>query len=244
MTDRGFDNLGPRIDMGPEPTEDPISELRRGAATRTPMNGGRRGGGGSLLLGVLALAAALVALGLGLFAVTTQPAPASLPDPGPGVVPGATAERTAKLEKDVGQLMLRMVALEKELHAVKGRAGSVNQLTELSAKVAALQERIEALSVDARVASMKSAKKPDDSPASTSKPSAGAAQAKPEPRKEAPAPEPQKPTRKKQVYKVRPGDTLWTISQRYQVRMTNLMRWNNLKPNSIVKVGQELIIYK
>ena len=243
MTDRGFDNLGPRIDMGPEPAEDPISELRRNAATRTPVNGGRRGGGGSLLLGILALAAALVALGLGLFAVTTQPAPASLPDPGPGVVPGATAERTAKLEKDVGQLMLRMVALEKELHAVKGRAGSVNQLTELSAKVAALQERIEALSVDARVAALKPGKKPAEDPAPPAAASAATSQPKPEVKPE-PEPEPQQPARKKQVYKVRPGDTLWTISQRYKVRMTNLMRWNNLKPNSIVKVGQELIIYK
>jgi LysM repeat protein len=230
MTDRGYDNLGPRIDMGLDAGEEPLSDLRRQAAT-SPATGGKKSGG-ALLLGILALAASLVAVGLGLFAITSRPAPASLPDPGPGVVPGATAERTAKLEKDVGQLMLRMVSLEKELHALKGRSGSVNQLTELTAKVAALQERIEALTVESRIASMK--------PATKKQPQA----ASPPPVRAPASAAPSKPQRKKQIYKARPGDTLWTLSQRYKVSMKDLMRWNNLKASSIVKVGQELIVYK
>lgn len=41
---------------------------------------------------------------------------------------------------------------------------------------------------------------------------------------------------------VKPGETLWTLSQRYGVRLGDLRRWNGLKVNDILRVGQKLLI--
>jgi membrane-bound lytic murein transglycosylase D len=43
-------------------------------------------------------------------------------------------------------------------------------------------------------------------------------------------------------YKVKPGDTLWVISQRYQTSVKKLSQWNNLQTNSTLKIGQKLRI--
>ncbi|MEM1082019.1 MAG: LysM peptidoglycan-binding domain-containing protein, partial [Pseudomonadota bacterium] len=43
-------------------------------------------------------------------------------------------------------------------------------------------------------------------------------------------------------YVVRQGDSLWTIARRQGVSMENLMRWNQLDANSILQIGQRLII--
>ncbi len=43
-------------------------------------------------------------------------------------------------------------------------------------------------------------------------------------------------------YTVRSGDSLWTIARRHQVRLADLMRWNGLDENSILRPGQELTI--
>ncbi|MCB2193901.1 MAG: LysM peptidoglycan-binding domain-containing protein [Deltaproteobacteria bacterium] len=159
------------------------------------------------------------------------------PPVSPSVVPGATAERVAKLEKDVGDLMLRMVTLEKEIKAVASKAGSVTKLTQLSNRVAGLQERLDALTVESKIAGL--GKK---STTSAPKPKAEApkqeekAKAKAEEKSEEAQPQ-------KQVYTVRRGDTLFTIAQRYKVSMRNLKKWNNLRSN-MVMIGQKLVIYK
>lgn len=43
-------------------------------------------------------------------------------------------------------------------------------------------------------------------------------------------------------YTVRNGDSLWTIARRHQVRLADLMRWNDLNENSILRPGQILTI--
>ncbi len=45
-------------------------------------------------------------------------------------------------------------------------------------------------------------------------------------------------------YKVKPGDTLWNISRKYNVSLTALMKWNKLKKNQKLKPGMTLKIYK
>ena len=83
VTNRGYDNLGPRIDMGPAPDDDNLDSAPPLAAPTER----RSGGGGALALAVVALVAALFAVGMGLFAVTTQP------EPTPADTPAEAARR-------------------------------------------------------------------------------------------------------------------------------------------------------
>lgn len=41
---------------------------------------------------------------------------------------------------------------------------------------------------------------------------------------------------------VRRGDSLWSISRRYKVKVNDLMRWNDLRKNSIIQPGQSIKI--
>ncbi|MEP2025075.1 MAG: LysM peptidoglycan-binding domain-containing protein [Reichenbachiella sp.] len=48
--------------------------------------------------------------------------------------------------------------------------------------------------------------------------------------------------RTRQIYRVRSGDVLGSIAQRYHVRVSDLKRWNNLNSN-MIRVGQRLNIW-
>ncbi|PIB36836.1 lytic transglycosylase [Reichenbachiella sp. 5M10] len=48
--------------------------------------------------------------------------------------------------------------------------------------------------------------------------------------------------RERQVYRVRSGDVLGSIAERYHVRVSDIKRWNNLNSN-MIRVGQRLNIY-
>ena len=55
-----------------------------------------------------------------------------------------------------------------------------------------------------------------------------------------------KPVQKTLAYKVhvvRPGESLWTISQKYNVTISDLMSWNNLKKRSVIFKGRRLRVY-
>lgn len=56
---------------------------------------------------------------------------------------------------------------------------------------------------------------------------------------EEPEPAPPQPT---QTYTVRKGDSLWKISREFGVRLSVLMEENALSKESILRVGQELVI--
>ena len=45
------------------------------------------------------------------------------------------------------------------------------------------------------------------------------------------------------VHVVRPGESLWTISQKYNVTISDLMSWNNLKKRSVIFKGRRLRVY-
>jgi membrane-bound lytic murein transglycosylase D len=47
---------------------------------------------------------------------------------------------------------------------------------------------------------------------------------------------------KKVNYKVRRGDSLWKIAARYNVPLKDLMSWNGLKSNSILRPGDRLVV--
>ena len=41
---------------------------------------------------------------------------------------------------------------------------------------------------------------------------------------------------------VRRGDSLWSISKRYKVKVNDLMRWNDLSRNAVIQPGQSIKI--
>lgn len=44
------------------------------------------------------------------------------------------------------------------------------------------------------------------------------------------------------IYRVQPGDTLWDIARRHGVSTKQLMEWNSLTPNSVIRPGDEVQI--
>jgi LysM repeat protein len=45
-------------------------------------------------------------------------------------------------------------------------------------------------------------------------------------------------------YKVRPGESLQDISQRFGVTVAMLRRWNNLGTNQAIQAGREISVYR
>ncbi|MCB2228055.1 MAG: LysM peptidoglycan-binding domain-containing protein [Desulfarculaceae bacterium] len=228
-----YDDMGPRVDLGGEAPSSPSplpGHTRRPAAPSAPVMPPKQPKSGPGALGLVSLMLSLLALAVAIWGLLSQPEMIPPPPVSASVVPGATAERVAKMEKDVQDLMLRMVTLDKELKAVASKAGSVTKLTQLSNRVAALQDRLDALTVDKKISSLEK-----KSPAKV-EPLKPVKDEKPAVRKKA-------PERSKQVYTVRRGDTLFTVAQRYKVTMRDLKQWNNLRSNTIM-VGQKLTIYK
>ncbi|MCL1114751.1 LysM peptidoglycan-binding domain-containing protein [Shewanella basaltis] len=52
-----------------------------------------------------------------------------------------------------------------------------------------------------------------------------------------------KSSQNKQSYTIKSGDSLWKIAQSQQVTVAQLMKWNNLKQQSTLTVGKNLVIY-
>ncbi len=48
----------------------------------------------------------------------------------------------------------------------------------------------------------------------------------------------------KVVYRVRNGDSLWTIARRHKVSVRDLARWNSISARSVIRPGQKLVIWK
>lgn len=48
----------------------------------------------------------------------------------------------------------------------------------------------------------------------------------------------------KVTYRVRNGDSLWTIARRHEVRVRDLARWNGISARSVIRPGQKLVIWK
>lgn len=235
MSSGGFDE-GPRIDVGRVTEEGDYPPTPPASPMAPPPEGGAARGRGSRLPAI-SLVLALLALALGLWSLLQRPQPETAPPLSAEAIPGGADERVAKLEKDMSQIILRMVTLEKELHALGSKTGSVAKLSELSARLAAIQERLDAMVLEKRVASLAGKK---SRPAAT-RPQA---RAKPQAKPKAKAAARPAPARKKLVYTVRRGDTLFTVAQRYKVRMSALMKWNRIKRGHLLKVGERLTIYK
>lgn len=48
---------------------------------------------------------------------------------------------------------------------------------------------------------------------------------------------------KSMTYKVKAGDSLASIAQRFKVKVADIMKWNNIKANKYLQPGQELTLY-
>ncbi len=56
------------------------------------------------------------------------------------------------------------------------------------------------------------------------------------------APQPRPPVSGVRYHVVRRGESLWKISQRYGVRISDLRRWNGIAVNEVLRVGQRLAV--
>ena len=144
--------------------------------------------------------------------------------------------------------MLSLNDLQGEVANIRSKAGAVNKVAELSAKVAALQGRIERLDDKAYENAVTSLAKSRQQ----AKPEPKAEEQKPEPKPEpkaepAPvkkkAPKETKPAKKKHVYKIKPGESLFAIAARYKVSVNDLKKWNDIKKTSKIYAGQTLVIW-
>lgn len=45
------------------------------------------------------------------------------------------------------------------------------------------------------------------------------------------------------IHRVRSGDTLWGIARRYNVYVKQLARWNSIKTNDLLRLGQNIVVY-
>lgn len=235
------------------------------------------------LLMAAALLLSIIALAISLFGGSMENASQATLAQDSELVPGATAERVAKLEKDMSSLLLKMVTLEKELEAIKNRNWSPSAIKDLGSQVTALQNQLKAL--DGRVAALRSSASAPASaataasaarPAATSQPSAPPAPAPAATSQPTtpPAPAAATPPATSQVadragdkpdplatrmdnrtntgggqnqprhtYTVQPGDTLFSVAQRYQVTTKDLMKWNNMSADDVLRVGKVLVIH-
>jgi membrane-bound lytic murein transglycosylase D len=55
--------------------------------------------------------------------------------------------------------------------------------------------------------------------------------------------DPQAASPEQTTYIVRAGDTLSRIATKFRVRMSDVLGWNDLKPSSVIKPGQRLVMY-
>ena len=49
---------------------------------------------------------------------------------------------------------------------------------------------------------------------------------------------------KKLTYRVKSGDSLWTIARKYRVNTRSLAKWNGMAPTDTLSIGQKLVIWK
>ena len=48
---------------------------------------------------------------------------------------------------------------------------------------------------------------------------------------------------RRQAYVVQAGDSLWSVSRRYAVKVADLARWNSMSPEEVLNVGRELVVW-
>ncbi|ADK83790.1 Peptidoglycan-binding lysin domain protein [Desulfarculus baarsii DSM 2075] len=215
-------------------------------------------------LAMLSLIISMLALGLAVWALAVPPDPLITPPATPGQVMGQAGggDRVSRLENDMQRALLHLVTMEERLKKLQAR------LTAIAPDQAAAEPAIDPLEPIATALAPLSAAEPQPaaSPATVS-PAPAAPAPTPAPlEKPTPAPTPKpaptaqptpKPTAKatarpsvpasftaKHIYKVKPGDNLYSVARAFGVKKEDLCAWNGLDKDTLIKVDQSLVIYK
>ncbi len=241
------DGMGPRIDLerSADVSDSRARPGRRPVYSSPPAKTRKGSRGGSLF----ALLIALAALGLGLWNLWASPAPQPGEPPDPKLV--ITAERIAKLEKDVQYLILAVPSLEKRIKAggsfkaTEARPNKALQrrLTDLSEEIALLKLRLKRMarpgSSGNQTAATLSASGSGSSTGAGGQVASRTARVAPR-RSGGGGREEEVPSI---VHVVGKGETLFRIAITYKVSEQDIREWNNLR-GSKIRTGQKLKIYK
>jgi len=211
-------------------------------------------------LAMLSLIISMLALGLAVWALAVPPDPLITPPPTPGQAVGqAGGDRVARLENDMQRALLHLVTMEERLKKLQAR------LTAIAPDQAAAEPAIDPLEPIATALAPLSAAEPQ--PEAQAAPAAEPVAPAPTPppavaEKPTPAPTPKpaptaqptpKPTARpsvpasftaKHIYKVKPGDNLYSVARAFGVKKEDLCAWNGLDKDTLIKVDQSLVIYK
>ena len=157
---------------------------------------------------------------------------------------GDVSRRLDRMEKSMAQMQRSPGSASGQLPAPALPADSTDELARK--RIAALTREVGELK--AELEKLKAAP-PRPAPAKPAKPAASAAPEPPRPQPEKPkamaAPEPAPGQTKLFHYKVRRGDTLYGLARKYQVKISDLRRWNpKLQGRKYLWVGESLILYR
>jgi LysM repeat protein len=159
------------------------------------------------------------------------------------------AGELSALKGEVQKITPEMEKLRKELEELKiENKTTVEQLKGFQAQLGSLSKRVEAAA--AKKPEPVTAKKPESTPSpkkpepvAAKKPEPGSAKkAEPPALPKTPAPAAKKPISKTFVYKVKPGENIYSIGRKFKVDPADILHLNDLPPKAALQAGQLLTI--
>ncbi|MBI5583076.1 MAG: LysM peptidoglycan-binding domain-containing protein [Deltaproteobacteria bacterium] len=152
------------------------------------------------------------------------------------------AVELSALKGEVQKMTPELERLKKELEELKiENKTTVEQIKGFQTQLASMAKKVE--TTMARKVEPVAAKKPEPTPPPPKKPEPVAAKkTEPPAPPKIPAPAAKKPTAKTFVYKVQPGENIYSLGRKFKVDPDDILRLNELPPKAVLQAGQLLTI--